>query len=654
MPRFLTKSRFKLGHECPTKLFYTTKKDEYADANECDEFLRSLAEGGLIVGELAKLYFPNGHDVDTLDSERALEETNALLANDTATIFEAAIRHGNLFIRVDVLIKNGDNLELIEVKSKALDTNAPDPFRTNSGKILSSWKPYILDVAFQAYVMRNAFPNYGVSSHLMCVDKHQPCTVDGLNQKFRIKTLDNRRKSVVPVAGIAIEDVCPRVLTRRCLDDHVSQIFQTEFTGRSFEGYVQWLSDNYQRDEKIPPTIGKQCNGCEFRCSDDGRAQGLKDGFRECWSAVLGWQDTDFDEPLIFDLNAFPRTQRCIEDGKVRLRDLSEADLGASSDNRPGLSASERRALHVQSVREDWRESYLDKINLRTEMASWSFPLHFIDFETVTPAVPIHIGLRPYQNIAFQFSHHTVQADGGVCHATDYLNKTPGVFPNFDFLRKLKAALERDNGTIFRYADHENTVLSHIIDQLNSFGQDEDDDEELVEFAKSITHSTSGNPNPWRGERDMVDLRRLVARYYFHPLMKGSQSIKYVLPAILNDSDFLKQKYSQPIYGSNESGIVSQNFNNQIWVSFDGETVIDPYSLLPDIFNEISNQKWRFLEESNSIREGGAAMTAYSRLQYEDLPDDYRQQLRTGLLKYCELDTLAMVMIYEGWREMLK
>ncbi len=47
-------------------------------------------------------------------------------------------------------------------------------------------------------------------------------------------------------------------------------------------------------------------------------------------------------------------------------------------------------------------------------------------------------------------------------------------------------------------------------------------------------------------------------------------------------------------------------------------------------------------------------MTAYLRLQYEDLPNDYREQMQTGLLKYCELDTLAMVMIYEGWREMLK
>ncbi|MDA7910044.1 DUF2779 domain-containing protein [bacterium] len=652
MSRFLTKSRFKLGDECPTKLFYTKKRDEYADANECDDFLQSLAEGGLVVGELAKLYFPNGHDIETLDHEQALKETDALLANENVTIFEPAIRYKNLFIRVDVLVKKGNKIELIEVKSKSLDTSEADPFRTKAGKISSKWKPYVLDVAFQKYVLSNAFPDYDVSSYLMCVDKHQPCTVDGLNQKFRIKTYSDGRKSVAPIAGMSLNDICPEVLTRFCLDDHVEQIFQDDFDGRLFQDYVQWLSDNYQQDRKIPPTIGKQCGGCEFHCSDHDREKGLKDGFRECWSEALGWKDADFDEPLIFELSGFRKTQQSIEDEKVRIRDLTQEDVGIVTDDDTGLSAAERQALHVQSIKSKRRDSYICKAGLRNEMDSWTFPLHFIDFETTTPAVPFHKGLKPYQTIAFQFSHHTVQANGEVCHATEYLNATPGTFPNFDFLRNLKAALEDDNGTIFRYADHENTVLNQIVDQMNSFGQEEDI-EELIGFAQLITRSAGGNPNPWLGDRNMVDLRRLVASYYFHPLMKGSQSIKYVLPAILNDSEYLKEKYSKSIYGSNDHGIVSQNFRDQTWVTYDGEMVVDPYSLLPDIFNEISTKEWLYLEESKAIREGGAAMTAYLRLQYEDLPDDYRKQMQTGLLKYCELDTLAMVMIYEGWREML-
>lgn len=55
--RFLIKSRFKLALECPTKLFYTSKK-EYPDNKQDDSFLQALIEGGFQVGELVKCNLP--------------------------------------------------------------------------------------------------------------------------------------------------------------------------------------------------------------------------------------------------------------------------------------------------------------------------------------------------------------------------------------------------------------------------------------------------------------------------------------------------------------------------------------------------------------------------------------------------------------------
>ena len=52
-PRYLTKSRFKLAAECPTKLFYTGKDKVYRNTKQEDSFLAMLAEGGYQVGELA-------------------------------------------------------------------------------------------------------------------------------------------------------------------------------------------------------------------------------------------------------------------------------------------------------------------------------------------------------------------------------------------------------------------------------------------------------------------------------------------------------------------------------------------------------------------------------------------------------------------------
>ena len=47
------------------------------------------------------------------------------------------------------------------------------------------------------------------------------------------------------------------------------------------------------------------------------------------------------------------------------------------------------------------------------------------------------------------------------------------------------------------------------------------------------------------------------------------------------------------------------------------------------------------------LRDGGAAMMAYAYLQFGDLHAEQRELIRKALLRYCELDTMAMVMIWE-------
>ena len=54
------------------------------------------------------------------------------------------------------------------------------------------------------------------------------------------------------------------------------------------------------------------------------------------------------------------------------------------------------------------------------------------------------------------------------------------------------------------------------------------------------------------------------------------------------------------------------------------------------------------LEGIESIKDGGAALTAYGRLMFEDMPPEHREAIEQGLKEYCELDTLAMVFLYAG------
>jgi len=150
----------------------------------------------------------------------------------------------------------------------------------------------------------------------------------------------------------------------------------------------------------------------------------------------------------------------------------------------------------------------------------------------------------------------------------------------------------------------------------------------------------------------MVDLWELVKRYYYDPATRGSNSIKQVLPAILNSSTFLQDKYSKPIYGAS-NGIKSINFKDWQWIQINDGNITDPYKLLPKMFTDISDKNMEILSEGNELNDGGAALTAYARMQFEEMIEYERQEICKALLKYCELDTMAMVMIYEGWKDML-
>lgn len=656
--RYLTKSRFKVGHDCPTKLYFLDDK-RFGNSNEENAFLQALAEGGFQVGELAKMYYEGGHEVRTLDKVEALTQTNELLKQKNVIIYEAAIQFGNLFIRADILVKNGNTLELIEVKAKSFDPGESNPFYTKNSvkkgrpEIASSWEPYLIDVAFQAYVIQKAHPKFQVKPFLMLADKTSVATVEGLNQKFILEKTDNDRVGARPVNGLKKSDLGKPVLVSVDVEEHVSLLHQSQFEKQersfSFSELVHFLEGVCTRKEFVPPETGSHCKGCEFRIDKETKANGLQSGFEECWKHSHQLSDKDFQREFVFEIWNFRKSGKLIEAGKLFVDQLEEEDISPSSSGEPGLSASERQWLQVESVKNCSSEPYLDKRGLSKEMATWEFPLHFIDFETTMVAIPFHKGRRPYEQIAFQFSHHIVHRDGRIEHADEYLNFERGKFPNFEFVRALKKSLEGDNGTIFRFAAHENTVLCQIKEQLHSSSDKIADKDELVAFIESITSYESGSGEKI-GARNMVDICELVKKYFYHPRMKGSNSIKKVLPAILECSPGIQKTYSQPIYGS--PFLSSRNFKDWTWVKLDSNgKVIDPYKLLPEIFADVSTDEMDALVLDGSIADGGAAMTAYSRMQFTQMSEPERLLARKALMKYCELDTFAMVLIYEYWKQ---
>lgn len=647
--RYLTKSRFKLGMECPNKLFYTRKK-EYANQQEENSFLQSLAEGGFQVEELARLHYPGGELISGNDGDYdwLVEETNKLLKRKDVIIYEAAFKFENLFIRTDILVKKGNDIELIEVKAKSFHSD-DDEFVSSTGKITSNWRPYLYDLAFQKHVIMQSYPQWKVSAFLMLADKSKTASIDGLNQLFRITGKADNRTGIIMPPGLTLKDTGKSVLGLAPMDEVLYSIYngtEAEDDYTFFE-LVKTLSEHYKKDKKFNYPVGWHCKGCEFKLTE-GDDSSLKSGFEECWKEQKKWKPAHFAKPKTFELWDFRKGSKLFEEkGKIFLDQLTEDDVDVKP--APGrISRTERQWIQIEKTLANDATPYIEKEGLRTEMKKWKFPLNFIDFETSGVALPFTKGMKPYEQVAFQFSHHILHKDGQIEHASEFISHKPGEFPNFIFIRALKQSLEGNKGSIFRYHNHENTILNVILNQLKV--SKEKDKKELIEFIKSIAVSTNSSAENWDvPERNMIDLCVVIKHYYYHPAMKGSNSIKAVLPAILQGSDFLKNKYCLPI---EQLKLSSKNFpNSQVWLNYENGSVVNPYKKLPPLFDDWSEDEIEnAVSELESINDGGGALTAYAKLQYEIMEDKERSKIVSGLLKYCELDTLAMVMLYEGLR----
>lgn len=646
-PRFLTKSRFKLAAECPTKLYYAGKEKIYKNTKSDDSFLAMLAEGGYQVGELAKLYWPEGIEITSSNHNEAEALTFELLKREQVVLFEPAIRFGDLFARVDILVKDGNQYQLIEVKAKSFDSAKPQILGAR-GELKGEIRPYIEDVAFQAFIFKSSFPDALLKTFLMMPDKAKRVTVSGLNQLFKIERVGQHAKIITnPKAKEA--EIDKDILTLVPIDEYIEKINQdgVKVLGhkRPLQEVANEWSAAYKMDKKIKPQPGSQCSNCEFRAIP---GDGLKDGFKECWEEAYQFKEDDFIKGTILDIYNFKSKDRLFGEGRIRMSSVLPHDIQEKDDGER-LSLSERQWMQIRGIPplEDRGGYWIAENLLLREMNSWVYPYHFIDFETSTVAIPFHSGMRPYEPVAFQFSHHVMQSDGRIEHAGQFLLTDPVKFPNFQFAQALKDQLEHDQGTVFMWSHHERTILNKIIEQLQEVDHPSANAEALVNFLKSLTINGS--------HREIYDLCKLSEHAFFHVSTKGSSSIKKVLPAVLMSSNYLREKYSQPIYGK-LNVMPSMNYIDTAWWIDTGHgTPKDPYQLLKDSAKDLigENPNSKEADDELEIAEGGAAATAYSRLQFEEMTSSLRKNAETALLRYCELDTLAMAMVVEAWKNFI-
>ena len=641
----LSKSDFKLACNCPKKLHY--KKQGFPSALHDNEFMKMLAEGGYVVGKLAQLLYP-GIEVQEDNTELALQRTAELLAQHTVTIHEAALRSGQKLIRVDILKKTGNHFELIEVKAKSFDAADQAAFKRNkNGDLNKKNEEYIKDAIFQTIVLQEVYPEATIDTYLLMPDKSSVLSVEAFPALFKTITHEPAKPGAFRKVEVVFnEDQDPNAaaLLQQIKEDRLLGLLKVNDEVNDFKSLfineINFFTDLLNRDfNGYAPVLDKACKQCEFHATEkDGR-----DGFNQCWAAMATI------EPKLWDIYQAGKigggdgfVNGKIAEKKIAFAELEELDFQEpGKDGKIGAYNRRRNMQYENTIAQtEFPSSEMDKKVFASELKQkFKYPLYFIDFETMASAISFHKGLSPYTMFPFQWSVHSVASPGAAPVHHQYLNKEPG-YPGFRFAESLMETLGNE-GTPLMWSTHENTTLKNVLKHMTLFAYERP---ELKKWLLEMTSEKDAKGNMIREGR-LVDMNAFALKHYFHPDMKGRTSIKVTLPAVWTNNRYL---HDIPWFKQ--------------WVLEKNGQILDPYEQLKvaslpklwgmDIQLRADDEElFEFLDGSYDVKDGGAAMKAYQDLIFAK-EEQKKEQISKQLLSYCELDTLAMFIIYSHWERL--
>ena len=307
------------------------------------------------------------------------------------------------------------------------------------------------------------------------------------------------------------------------------------------------VADNIKNAEKILSCPDEPDIPISSECTNPYECR-----FREyCWR--------DIPKPSVFDLYRMP-FKKADEYRRKGITSFEELD-------KAGIIKNEKQLRQIRYTLNDLG-TYADKDAIGKFLGNLSYPLYFLDFETMMPVIPCFKGTRPYQQIAFQYSLHYIESEGGELKHKEFLAES-----GTDFRRAIAERLCEDIPmNVCVTAFNKSFECTRIAEMAEMFP-------DLAEHLLNI-------------KDNIVDLLvPFSSGYYYNKNMGGSFSIKSVLPAIFPD---------------------------------------DP------------NLDYHNLDE---VHNGGEAMNIFPKIK--DMPPEEAEETRYNLLRYCELDTLAMVKVWE-------
>jgi Domain of unknown function(DUF2779) len=304
---------------------------------------------------------------------------------------------------------------------------------------------HIPDLAFQVWVFREA----GI--------KIRRCHLCHINNQFV------RRGDIDPKKLFTLVDVTANVSAcSHEIGNHISEM-----------GKVI-------RAAKCPETqIGPHCDS-PYTCP-------LHD---HCWSSV--------PPHSVFDL---------YDDKKGRRWDLQKRNILQIAEIPKDYPLSAKQEIQRATVMSG--QPHVNRTQIDTFLKNLKYPLHFLDFETFSTAIPMIDGTRPYEQIPFQFSLHIVHEAGEKSEHRKYLADGRND-PRAEFMRQLKEAIEPVGSILVFNATFEKSRLKECAEFLP----------EYQSWVKMVNGRIVDLLNPFRS----FD--------FYHPNQCGSASMKSVLPAL--------------------------------------------------------------------------------------------------------------------------
>lgn len=340
------------------------------------------------------------------------------------------------------------------------------------------------------------------------------------NVFVRVDILQRRRdqrwrlievKSTTAVKDHHLDDVAiqHRVVTRSGVDlaasclAHVSRDYVYE--GGSIDAGRFFRIRNLTRQvERLQPELTIQLRS-EFRVLAMPEAPDIPAG-RQC-NDPFTCEFFDQCNPPVPDDHIL-RLPRIHASTVAKLVELGVQSIHEIPENYP-LTERLRRACTSVQTGEPWYGP-----ELKEAIKKLKYPIYYMDFETLNPAIPRFVGMRPYDQLPFQFSVHAQREPGAAPEHFEFL-----AADNSDPRPALVASLCEvlgDRGSIAVY--HQQFEMQRLFDLAMW----------LPEYSKRIE----------RIQRRLWDLLPVIRDHVYHPAFGGSYSLKSVLPALVPEMTY--------------------------------------------------------------------------------------------------------------------